>query len=73
MHPLLAACLSLLCTLIARADPTTIFDGRTLAGWEGDTATTWRVVDGCIEAGSLTATSPATSFSRGTRILRTST
>lgn len=62
MHPLLAACLSLLCTLIARADPTTIFDGRTLAGWEGDTATTWRVVDGCIEAGSLDRNQPRNEF-----------
>ena len=50
--PLRVFCLFLSTTLTAWAGPTAIFDGRSLAGWEGDTAT-WRVVDGCIEAGSL--------------------
>ena len=31
-----------------------LFDGRTFAGWEGDTATVWRIDDGEIVAGSLT-------------------
>jgi predicted dehydrogenase len=30
-----------------------LFDGKTLAGWEGDTAATWRVEDGAIVAGAL--------------------
>ncbi len=55
-------CLSLFCALTARAEPTPIFDGRTLTGWEGDTATTWRVVDGCIEAGSLERNQPRNEF-----------
>ena len=55
-------CLSLLCALTARAEPTPIFDGRTLTGWEGDTTSTWRVVDGCIEAGSLERNQPRNEF-----------
>lgn len=30
-----------------------LFDGRTFAGWEGDTSRTWRIEDGVIVAGSL--------------------
>lgn len=36
------------------ADPegfTPLFDGRTFAGWEGDTAGVWRIEDGVIVAG----------------------
>ena len=33
-----------------RAD-TPLFDGRTFAGWEGDTAGVWRIEDGVIVAG----------------------
>jgi len=42
--PLLASCL---------AAPVPIFDGKSLAGWEGD-AKLWRVEDGMITGGSLT-------------------
>ena len=34
------------------AEPVPLFDGKTLAGWEGD-AKTWRVEDGAIVGGSL--------------------
>ncbi|MEY3032647.1 MAG: hypothetical protein RLZZ622_1122, partial [Planctomycetota bacterium] len=30
-----------------------LFDGKTFAGWEGDTATVWRIENGEIVAGSL--------------------
>ena len=30
-----------------------LFDGRTFAGWEGDTTTVWRIDDGMIVAGAL--------------------
>jgi hypothetical protein len=36
-----------------RAEAVPLFDGRSLAGWEGDTATTWTVVDGTISAGDV--------------------
>ncbi len=35
------------------AAPVPIFDGKTLDGWEGETAKTWRVRDGAIVGGSL--------------------
>src|SRR5947209_13698420 len=35
------------------ADPVSLFNGKDLTGWEGDTARTWRVEDGCIVGGSL--------------------
>lgn len=40
------------------AEPVPLFDGKTFAGWEGDTAKTWKVADGVITAGSLDATVP---------------
>lgn len=33
-----------------------LFDGKTFAGWEGDTAKIWRIEDGAIVGGSLTET-----------------
>ncbi len=44
-----------------------LFDGRTLQGWEGDTAVTWRVEDGAIVGGSLTTTVPRNDFLVTTR------
>lgn len=34
--------------------PRSLFDGHSLAGWDGDTARIWRVADGEIVGGSLT-------------------
>lgn len=45
----------------ASAEPRPLFDGETLAGWEGDEAT-WRVEDGAIVAGSLEVTVPRNEF-----------
>jgi len=39
-----------------------LFDGRTFAGWEGDTDNTWRIEDGAITAGSLDAAAPRNEF-----------
>jgi hypothetical protein len=44
------------------ADPLPLFDGKTFAGWEGDTEKTWRVEDGVITAGSLDVTVPRNEF-----------
>src|SRR5262245_3725312 len=38
-----------------------LFDGKTLAGWEGDTKL-WRVQEGAITGGSLTETVPQNDF-----------
>jgi len=42
--------------------PVSLFDGKTLAGWEGDTQKTWRVEDGCIVGGSLGERVPRNEF-----------
>jgi len=41
---------------------TALFDGKTFAGWEGDTRHTWRIEDGCIVGGSLNAKIPRNQF-----------
>ena len=43
-----------------------LFDGRTLAGWEGD-AKWWRVQDGCLTGGSTTEKIPRNFFLATTR------
>jgi hypothetical protein len=43
------------------AEPKPLFDGKTLAGWEGDEKT-WRVEDGAIAGGSLDTVVPRNEF-----------
>ena len=47
--------------------PVPLFDGKTFAGWEGDTAKTWRIADGALVGGSLTETVPLNDFLTTTR------
>src|SRR6266571_2628861 len=47
---------------VCRADFRPLFDGKTLAGWEGETKTTWRVEEGAIGGGSLEKTVPRNEF-----------
>ncbi|HOY57352.1 MAG TPA: DUF1080 domain-containing protein [Verrucomicrobiota bacterium] len=52
------------------AEPTRsvrLFDGRSFGGWEGDTNTTWRVVEGALVGGSLKAPVPRNEFLCTTR------
>ena len=44
------------------ADPTPLFDGKSFAGWEGDTAKTWRIEDGAIVGGSTDTVVPRNEF-----------
>lgn len=44
------------------AEPIALFNGKTLEGWEGDTEHTWRVEQGAITAGSLTAAAARNEF-----------
>lgn len=37
----------------ASAEPVSLFDGKTLNGWDGETTKVWRVEDGAIVGGSL--------------------
>ena len=46
----------------SQAEPRPLFDGKTLAGWEGDTDKTWRVEDGAIVGGSLEEGVPRNEF-----------
>ncbi|MCX7047387.1 MAG: DUF1080 domain-containing protein [Candidatus Sumerlaeota bacterium] len=39
-----------------------LFDGKTFAGWEGDTTGTWRIEDGVIIGGSLKTKVPRNEF-----------
>jgi hypothetical protein len=47
---------------VQAAEPVPLFDGKTFNGWEGDTAKTFRIEDGQIVAGSLTAKVPRNEF-----------
>jgi len=50
----LIAVLAVVCMLGRAVGEEPLFDGRSFAGWEGDTKTVWRIEDGAIVAGSLT-------------------
>lgn len=39
-----------------------LFDGKSFAGWNGDTKNTWRIEDGAIVAGSASAVAPRNEF-----------
>ena len=43
-------------------DDARLFDGVSLAGWEGDTINTWRIEEGAIVAGSLEQAAPRNEF-----------
>jgi hypothetical protein len=47
---------------VTSAESKPLFDGKTLAGWEGDTEKTWRVEDGAIVGGSLETAVPRNEF-----------
>lgn len=62
MHRLLSLlALGFLLAVPARAEPVSLFDGRTLDGWVFDPAI-WRVEDGCITGGSTTEKIPKNFF-----------
>src|SRR5207249_3518542 len=58
--PLLVVVLGL--PAVCRAESKPLFDGKTLAGWEGETKKTWRVEDGAIAGGSLDEAVPRNEF-----------
>jgi hypothetical protein len=64
-----ASILTLVLTLppACRAEWKSLFDGKTFAGWEGDTKDTWRIEDGVIVGGSLEQKVPRNEFLCTTR------
>src|SRR5687768_14238223 len=52
---------------IAQGAAVPLFDGRTFAGWEGDTRQTWRIDAGTITAGALDQPAPRNEFLTTTR------
>ena len=48
--------------LMNQSTPSKLFDGKTFAGWEGDTEKTWRIEDGAIVGGSLETVVPRNEF-----------
>jgi hypothetical protein len=62
MRPIIALPLFFLTVSTALAAPRPLFDGRTFAGWEGDTNKTWHIRDGALVGGSLEATVPHNEF-----------
>lgn len=64
----LAAMIALAGVLGAQSPATTaLFDGRSFAGWEGDTSRTWRIEGGALVGGSLSETVPRNDFLTTTR------
>ena len=57
-----AAFFPFLATAATAAEPVSLFDGRTFAGWNGDTEKTWRIEEGVIVAGSPDAAAPRNEF-----------
>jgi hypothetical protein len=48
-------------------NPVKLFDGKSFAGWEGDTTNTWRISDGELIGGSLEDTVPHNEFLTSTK------
>ncbi len=48
--------------LAVAGEPVSLFDGRTFAGWEGDTNGTWRIAGGALVGGSLEVKVPRNEF-----------
>src|ERR1051325_9053733 len=58
---------ALILPTLATAEKISLFDGKTFAGWEGDTNKTWRIVDGAIVGGNLQGKVPHNEFICTTR------
>jgi len=61
-YMLLTAVAFLASASLCLAEPKPLFDGKTFAGWDGDTDKTWRIEDGAIVGGSLDTVVPRNEF-----------
>ncbi len=63
MRLILSTLVLALSTVASAAEkPVTLFDGKTFAGWEGDTDKTWKIEDGALVGGSLEVAVPRNEF-----------
>ncbi len=53
--------------LVLGAEPVRLFDGKSFAGWDGDTNRTWQVRSGALVGGSLKDTVPRNEFLASTQ------
>jgi hypothetical protein len=67
MKPLFPCLALALAAAAGLAAPQPIFDGRTFAGWSGDTNKTFRIADGALVGGSLRESVPRNEFLTTTR------
>lgn len=58
---------SSLTSFLPQSPPRSLFDGRTFAGWEGDTARTWQIREGALMGGSTERLTPHNEFLCTTR------
>ena len=65
--PSLCLLLGLWIANASASEPTTLFDGKTFAGWVGDTNKTWRIDTAALVGGSLKASGPRNEFLCTTR------
>ena len=61
MRITVALCLLFAATASA-VEPVKLFDGKSFAGWEGDTEKTWRIEEGVIVGGSTEVQVPRNEF-----------
>jgi hypothetical protein len=64
---LLIATIAALAVQAADTKPVSLFDGKTFAGWEGETNKTFRIVEGAIVGGTLKTAIPQNEFLCTTR------
>ncbi|MSU36323.1 MAG: DUF1080 domain-containing protein [Pedosphaera sp.] len=60
--PLLSLTAILISTALQAESPRPLFDGKTFAGWEGDTRRIWRIENGMLAAGNLNEKVPYNDF-----------
>lgn len=60
--PLLSLTTFLIAFALYAESPRPLFDGKTFAGWEGDTRRIWRIDDGMLLAGNLNEKVPYNDF-----------
>ncbi|WP_341224550.1 DUF1080 domain-containing protein [uncultured Arcticibacterium sp.] len=62
MKTILSLCGIILLMACEKESTTSLFNGKTFDGWEGDTLNTWRIENGAIIGGSLDETVPNNEF-----------